>query len=101
MQDIKREILEIMDQSQTTRCVSRFEPLLYVPVFTQKDYMSTQDLPHREPPLRIWQKQTKSIQLLSNKKPLHKRLGTTIITSHKRDKALRQNSTTITSTQEG
>ena len=27
-----------MDQSQTSRYVSRFEPLLYVPVFTQKDF---------------------------------------------------------------
>ena len=32
-----------MDQSQTPRYVSRFEPLLYVSAFTQKDfhYMST------------------------------------------------------------
>ena len=27
-----------MDQSQTIRYVSRFEPLLYVPAFTQKDF---------------------------------------------------------------
>ena len=27
-----------MDQTQTTRYVSRFEPLLYVPAFTQKDF---------------------------------------------------------------
>ena len=27
-----------MDQPQTTRYVSRFEPLLYVPAFTQKDF---------------------------------------------------------------
>ena len=33
-----RESLEIVDQSQTTRYVSRFEPLLYVPAFTQKDF---------------------------------------------------------------
>jgi len=44
--------------------------------------MSIQDLPHREPPLRIWQIQTWSIQLLSpTKPPLHKRQGTTTITS--------------------
>ena len=51
----KRESLEIVDQSQTPRYVSRFEPLLYVPAFTQKDfhYSSTHDFPHREPPLRI------------------------------------------------
>jgi len=30
--------LEIVDQSLTTRYVSRFEPLLYVPTFTQKDF---------------------------------------------------------------
>ena len=68
MQDIKeRESLEIVDQSQTPRYVSMFEPLLYVPDFTQKDfhYVSTQDFPHREPPLRIWQIQTRSTQLLS------------------------------------
>ena len=27
-----------MDQTQTPRYVSRFEPLLYVPAFTQKDF---------------------------------------------------------------
>ena len=45
-----------MDQSQTPTYVSRFESLLYIPAFTQKDfhYTSTQDVPHREPPLRIW-----------------------------------------------
>ena len=40
MQDIKereRE-LEIVDQSQTIRYVSRFEPLLYIPAFSQKDF---------------------------------------------------------------
>ena len=43
MQDIisegrERESLEIVDQSQTQRYVSRFEPLLYIPAFTQKDF---------------------------------------------------------------
>ena len=37
---IKRE-LESMDQSLTHGYVSRFEPLLYVPAFTQKDFQST------------------------------------------------------------
>jgi len=40
MQDIKereRE-LEIVDPSQTTRYVSRFKSLLYIPAFTQKDF---------------------------------------------------------------
>ena len=34
----KRESLELVDQLQTRRYVSRFEPLLYVPAFTQKDF---------------------------------------------------------------
>ena len=44
-----------MNQSQTPRYISRFDSLLYIPAFTQKDfhYMSTQDFPHREPLLRI------------------------------------------------
>ena len=33
-----RESLEIVDQTQTPRYVSRFMPLLYVPAFTQKDF---------------------------------------------------------------
>ena len=38
MKGIKERELEIMDQTQTPRYVSRFEPLLYVPAFTQKDF---------------------------------------------------------------
>ena len=34
----ERESLEIVDQTQTPRYVSRFEPLLYIPAFTQKDF---------------------------------------------------------------
>ena len=34
----ERESLEIVDQSQTPRYVSRFESLLYVLAFTQKDF---------------------------------------------------------------
>ena len=34
----ERESLEIVDQSQTQRYVLRFEPLLYVPAFTQNDF---------------------------------------------------------------
>ena len=51
----EREILEIVDQSQSQRYISRFEPLLYVPAFTQKNfhYTFTQDFPYRESPLRI------------------------------------------------
>ena len=38
MQDIIEIGLEIVDQIQTTRYVLRFEPLLYVPAFTQKNF---------------------------------------------------------------
>ena len=39
MQDIKRdESWEIEDQMQTSEYILRFEPLLYIPVFTQKDF---------------------------------------------------------------
>ena len=69
MQDIKereRE-LEIVDQSQITKYVSRFEQLLYVPPSHRRisTITSTQDFPHREPPLRIWVIQLWSTQLLS------------------------------------
>ena len=40
MQDM-REKLEIVDQTQTPRYVSRFESLLYVPAFTQKNFHYT------------------------------------------------------------
>jgi len=55
-----------------------FEPLLYVPAFTQKVFTtSTQDLPQKEPPSRNLQSQTCSIQLLSSTQLLlHKRQGT-------------------------
>jgi len=60
---IKRE-LEIVDQSQTPRYITRFEPLLYVSAFTQKNFhynfhtgLST---------LRIWVNTTRSTQLLSS-----------------------------------
>ena len=42
-----------MDQIQTTRYVSRLEPLLYVPVFTQKDFHYVHTGPSKKgPPLR-------------------------------------------------
>ena len=41
-----------MDQTQTTRYVSRFEPLLYVPVFTQKDFHFDIGPSTKEPPPR-------------------------------------------------
>ena len=86
-----------MDQTQTPRYVSRFELLLYVPAFTQKDFHYV----HTGPPTQgtsteKLQYKLRSIQLLSpTQPPLHKRQGTTTITSHKRDKALSQ--TTIIS----
>ena len=47
MQDNKERELKIVDQSQITRYVSRFEPLLYVPAFTQKDFYFLLYHPHR------------------------------------------------------
>ena len=38
MQDMREIELEIVNQTKTLRYVSRFEPLLYVPAFTQKDF---------------------------------------------------------------
>ena len=41
-----------MDQTQTTRYISRFEPLLYVPAFTQKDFYYVHTEPSTKgPPL--------------------------------------------------
>ena len=42
-----------MDQTQTPRYISRFEPLLYVPAFTQKDFHYGHTGPSTKgPPLR-------------------------------------------------
>ena len=42
-----------MDQTQTSRYISRFEPLLYVPVITQKDFHYVHTGPStKRPPLR-------------------------------------------------
>ena len=80
------------------RALNSTSPPSHRRIFTNA---STQDFPHREPPLRIWQIQIRSIQLLSpTTQPLHKRQGTTTITSHQRDKTLSQ-TTTITSTLRG
>jgi len=38
MQDIRKRERERKIQMQTQRYVLRFEPLLYVPTFTQKDF---------------------------------------------------------------
>jgi len=79
MAQYKRESLEIVDQTQIPRYDSRFEPLLYVPAFTQKDFhyilktghptqgASTEDLGNT-----ILEYTTP----LSKQQPLHKRQGT-------------------------
>ena len=105
MQDIKeRESLEIVDQSQTQRYVSRFEPLLHVPVFTQKDfyYNVHTGFPTQETSTEDLSKYNQECTtLLSNKHNLYTRgkaqqqsplhlegwaLSQTTITSHQRDK---------------
>ena len=40
-----------MDQTQTIRYVSRFEPLLYIPAFTQKDFHYVHTGPSTKGPL--------------------------------------------------
>ena len=94
-----------MDQTQTSRYFLRFEPLLYVPAFTQKDfhYVHTGP-PQREPPQTNLQLQTWSMQLLSpTQPPLQKRRHKTKTQSslHKRDKAQSQTTTSIISTLRG
>jgi len=116
----KRSSLEIVDQMQTSKYVSRFEPLLYVPAFTQKDFHYV----HTGPPTEGTSTEEFAITkleytiTLSNtttftqearykaktQSPLHKRerhkakLQSPL---HKRDKAQSESTTTITSTQEG
>ena len=52
-QDIREIGLKIVDQTQTTRYVSRLEPLLYVSAFTQKDFHYVHTGPStKRPPLR-------------------------------------------------
>ena len=100
--NIKERELEKVDQTQAHRYISRFEHTALPPpshrrIFTNS---STQDFPHREPPLRIWANTTRSTQLLSqqynlytrgkaqHKSPLHLEgwaLNQTKITSHLRD----------------
>ena len=105
----KRESLEIVNQSQTPRYVSRFEPLLYVPAFIQKDFhysvhtglptqgASTEDLgkynyEYTTPLSNKHNLYTRG--KAQQQSPLHLEgwaLSQIIITSHKRDKALSQN----------
>ena len=86
---IERE-LETMDQMQTTRFVSRFEPLLYVPAFTQKDFHYV----HTGPPT----KRTSTEEfVITNLEYTTSLSNTTISTQEVRYKA----KITITPTQEG
>jgi len=63
-----------VDQTQTLRYISRFEPLLYVPTFTQKDFHYVHTGPSTGTSTEELQLYTESTQLHSLKhKPLHKR----------------------------
>ena len=91
MQDIReRESLEIVDQTQTLRYVSRFESLLYVPTYTQKDFHYV----HTGSPTKGTSTEEFAITKLEYKTPL---FNTTISTQEAGHKA----KTTITSTQDG
>ena len=109
-----------MDQTQTLRYVSRFEPLLYVPAFTQKDfhYVHTGSSTKRPSPrnynstLGVHYSSLKYNHLYTrgiDTKLSHNHLYTRGIRNkaktqsplHMRDKAQSQISNTITSTQEG
>ena len=97
MQDIRERELEIVDQTQTPRYVLRFEPLLYVPASTQKDFHYV----HRRPPTKGTSTEEFAMTKLEYTAPL---TNTTISTQeasplHKRDG--HKAKTTITSTQEG
>ena len=94
----------IVDQTQIPRYVSRFEPLLYVPVFTQKDFHCV----HTGPPtkgnlyrgiynykLRVYNSSLQHNHLYSRGKVQSQNS----ITSTQEGKA--QSQTTITFTQEG
>ena len=89
MQDIKEIELEIVDQTQISRYVSRFEPLLYVPAFTQKDFHYV----YSGPPTTGTSTEEFTITKLEYTTPLS---NTTTFTKETRHKA----KTTITSTQE-
>ena len=116
MQDIKKGEIQTLTQGY----VLRFEPLPYVPAFTQKDFHYV----HKRPPTKgtfteefvitnleyttPLSNTTTSTQGQGTKpkiqSPLHKRGGHKVKPQsplHKRDKAQSQTITTITSTQEG
>ena len=63
-----------MDQTQTQRYVSRFEPLLYVPAFTQKDFHYVHTEPSTKgPPPRNYNSTLRVHNSTLKHKPLHKR----------------------------
>ena len=97
-----------MDQSQTTRYILRFEPLLYVPAFTQKDFhyivhtglptqgTSTEDLgnTNREYTTPLSNNTTSTQEVRHNNYHLYTQrdghLAKQQSTSHQRDKAQSQ-----------
>ena len=82
----KRESLEIVDQTQTPRYVLRFESLLHVPAFTQKDFHNI----HTGPP------STEEFAII--KLGVH---NSSLQHSHPTQEVRHKAKTTITSTQEG
>ena len=92
--NIKERELESMDQTQTHEYVSRFEHTALCPRLHTEGFLlisSTQEFPHREPPLRIWGKYNREYTTpLSTEYNLSQRQGTTNtkITSHKRGRHL-------------
>ena len=73
MQDIREIELEIVDQTQTPRYISRFEQLLYVPAFTQKNFHYVHTVLPTQGTSRNLQLPTWSIQLLSQHNHLYSR----------------------------
>jgi len=66
--------LKIVDQTQTSRYVSRFEPLLYVPTFTHKDFHHVHTGPSTKEPLPRNYNSTLGVRNSSlSTIPLHKR----------------------------
>jgi len=79
MKYIKRvESREIVDQTQTQGYVLRFDPMLYVTAFTQKDFHYVHRGPSTKegPPSRNYNLHTGSTQLQLSLTLLHKRVGT-------------------------
>jgi len=79
-----------MDQTQTPRYVSRFEPLLYVPTFTQKDFHYV----HIRPPT----KGTSTEEFAITELGVH---NSSLYHNHLYSRGKAQSHKSITSTQEG